>query len=284
MSIEIVDLSVVIVTFNSREVIGECLKSIGDSAREIIVVDNASTDDTQDVVADFLQQHPENRIRCVQNSENIGYGRAANQGLQEAQTRYALLINPDIRIVGDQLQELRNHAHLAPVVAPDVITDSGRSEQKLSTDSDGTLPDYCEGPWVVGAAMLFDRETAPRFDENIFLFFEETDLCRRVDKIVVLPAIRVTHQSGHSSGNSLPVEYLKGWHCAWSRHYFRRKHDINHSVTIYLATKCLQWCCSVGNRQKQTKYGSRIAGTVAWLRGQSAFEFTAPPQSDRKAA
>lgn len=271
----LVDISVIVVTFNSSSTILGCLESIGSGTREVLVVDNASGDETSALVTRWSTEHPECNVRLVQNETNVGYGRAANIGLKNAVSQFGLLINPDIRITRDQLSRLRDNAHVAPVIAPDVVTETGESQQKF-LNQDSTSGDVCFVPWVVGAIMLFDRERAPRFDENIFLFSEETELCHRLRQIAVIPSIRVLHESGTSSGSDPSIQYLKGWHSAWSKHYCRRKHGVRHSVLKYFLIKCLQWCLCVGSARKRVKYGSRIAGTIAWFQGKSAFIFTSP--------
>lgn len=271
----LVDISVIVVTFNSSSTISGCLESIGAGAREVLVVDNASRDSTSEIVRRWSAGHPECNVRLVQNESNVGYGRAANIGLENAVSRFGLLINPDIRISREQLQQLRENAHVASVIAPDVVTESGESQQKF-LDAKSVSQDVCFVPWVVGAIMLFDRERAPRFDENIFLFSEETELCHRLKQIAVIPSIRVLHESGTSSGSDPSIQYLKGWHAAWSKHYCRRKHGVRHSVLKYFLIKCLQWCICAGSARKRVKYGSRIAGTIAWFQGKSAFIFTSP--------
>ena len=270
-----VDISIIVVTFNSESTILECLQSIGSGAREVLVVDNASRDTTAEIVTQWSSAHPDSHVRLVQNDRNQGYGRAANIGLEVAASRYGLLINPDIRISREQLYRLRKNAHVSSVVAPDVVTENGESQQKY-LNGDPASEDVIFVPWVVGAIMLFDREQAPRFDENIFLFSEETELCHRLKQIAVIPSIRVLHESGTSSGSDLSILYLKGWHAAWSKHYCRRKHGVRHSVLKYFLVKCLQFCLCAGSARKRVKYGSRIAGTIAWFNGESAFVFTSP--------
>ena len=91
-----VELSVVIVNFNAGRLLGECVASVrrfaGDVALELLVVDNASTDASLDV----LREYPE--VQCLRNPTNVGFARAVNQALAVAKGRDVLLLNPDTRI------------------------------------------------------------------------------------------------------------------------------------------------------------------------------------------
>jgi len=83
------DLSIIIVTYNSVGAIGTCLSSIAPDLRPcILIVDNCSTDGTVDIVNEF-------RVRCITTSRNFGYGQAANIGAKVASTRYISFLNPD---------------------------------------------------------------------------------------------------------------------------------------------------------------------------------------------
>src|SRR5712664_1497845 len=91
------DVSVIIVTYNSASSIADCLKSVQDQqdvTREILVIDNASSDQTADVVRGSLAKPV-----LIENRENIGFGRACNQGFAASQGRLIYLLNPDAQLV-----------------------------------------------------------------------------------------------------------------------------------------------------------------------------------------
>ena len=88
------ELSIIVVTYNSRRHVRDCLESIqqtaGDIGHEVIVVDNASQDGTPDIIRnEFL------KARLIANPENLGFARGGNQGITQSQGRYILLLNPD---------------------------------------------------------------------------------------------------------------------------------------------------------------------------------------------
>ncbi len=121
------DVSVVIVTWNAAHVLGPCLDALArhaaDVVRQVIVVDNASTDGTvpllldrgfREVTEDAVFAHP---YLLVRNWENVGFARANNQGLALARAPYVLFLNPDTEVQPDSVQRLAHFLHEHPDVA-----------------------------------------------------------------------------------------------------------------------------------------------------------------------
>ncbi len=103
-------VTIVIITFNSEKVIGDCLKSLSDIPN-IIVVDNGSSDNTKNIVAEFKS------VNLVNTSKNLGYGVGANLGFSKVKTEFGMLLNPDVRLRQDAIKNL--------VQAADRYVDSG---------------------------------------------------------------------------------------------------------------------------------------------------------------
>ena len=81
------DLTIIIVTFNSSEVIGKCLENLNADKYDILVVDNTSSDDTYKIVENSFP-----KVEIIRNNQNSGYGRANNIGLRRAKTEFALIL------------------------------------------------------------------------------------------------------------------------------------------------------------------------------------------------
>jgi len=112
---EKVELSIIIVTWNSEEEIAECLRPVcdqigknGNFVFEIIIVDNHSSDNTYRVIEKFKSYYKEN-ITLIRNSDNIGFTKACNQGIELAQGQNILFLNPDTEIIDDTLYKLYNY-------------------------------------------------------------------------------------------------------------------------------------------------------------------------------
>ena len=236
-----IDLSVVVLNWNVRDLLRQCLESVARDDRpatrhpplrtEIIVVDNASSDGSVEMVrAEFPD------VRLIVNVANRGYPGGNNDGILAAQGRYVLILNPDTQVVGDALSELVAYADAHPdvgVVAPQLLNSDGgvqssrrrfptmmtalfESTWLQSVAPRGVLRDYYrldrtddetqQVDWAVGACLLVRREVVDQvgaLDEGFFMYSEELDWCRRIKqagwKVVYLPAAQVIHHIGKSS-------------------------------------------------------------------------------------
>ncbi|MDX1949632.1 MAG: glycosyltransferase family 2 protein [Rickettsiales bacterium] len=273
------DLTIISVTYNSKEIISQFLKDIYQKF-EIIIVDNASKDGTADFVRDNFPE-----VKIIKSEKNLGYGRGANLGLQSLSTDYAFLLNPDI--ISDEaaiinLLEVAKNTKNLGVLAP--ATDENeyiKSENFIAEKTN----------WVVGATMLFKMENLKKigfFDENIFLYYEETDLCKRIEKagfeILICKNILLKHLVGKSSTPNPKIEYLKYWHSSWSKFYFYKKHlslqnfrKKSLSLSFSYLLKYLLYIISF-NKLKAIKYKARLAGGINFLLGAKAFDEAGNPR------
>src|SRR5215470_2611851 len=185
------EVSVIIVTYNSASSIADCLKSVNeqqDLQREILVIDNASRDETVNVVR-ASQGNPV----LIQNGENVGFGRACNQGFAASKGRYIYLLNPDAQLIGSNALAILCHTlseHKGWGMAGSrVMSATGELKKPATTypDQSHVRKDFSGLPgkiaWVVGASMIIRREVYSElggFDPDFFLYSEETDFCLRL--------------------------------------------------------------------------------------------------------
>ncbi len=230
------DLTVVIVTYNSAH----CIKALASGLQgvpHIIVVDNASDDDT---VKCIQEQVPQARI--LANEANHGFGAANNRALREVKTRYALLLNPDClpdSVFFSGMVAAANRFPEAAVLAPHLLRRHGEVELSYRwpathwTSSGPGASGPCSVGFVCGAVMLLNMPVMREvgfFDETFFLYYEDEDLCQRVflahRDIVLLPDVSIAHLSrGSVKGRSpLQSEFLRGYHHAQSKLVFERKY------------------------------------------------------------
>lgn len=252
-----VGLSVIIVSWNTRDILRNCLASLCRGIRkttfEIIVVDNASTDGSADMVKSEFPA-----VRLIRNPSNLGFARANNIGISAARGRLILLLNPDTLVLDGAVDGmalfLKNHAG-AGGVCPKVLNEDG-SVQSLgrTLPGMGNIAVQCFFPysfyqllsghtarikrrikspvWEVdgmpGAVMMIRRDVFDRIglmDEALPLYGEDIDLCQRIRengwKIFCLSDLRIVHLGGQSTG-LVPVDsHVK----AFTAHYhFIRKH------------------------------------------------------------
>jgi GT2 family glycosyltransferase len=252
-----IDLSIVILNWNVRDLLERCLASVRSSrySLEVIVVDNASSDDSVAMVRD---KYP--RVTVIANEANRGFTGGNNQGIAAAQGRYVLVLNPDTEIVGEALDRLVEYLEAEPLVGavgpmllnpdrsiqpsrrrfPTVLTGFFESTWLQGLAPRGALRRYYmedvpanvvqDVDWVNGACTLFRREVFDRvgvYDEvNFFMYSEELDLCRRIKaagwRIVYMPGAQVVHYEGKSSEQAVAARYIR-FNTSKVR-YFRKGH------------------------------------------------------------
>lgn len=273
---KIADLTIAIVCYNSHDVICACLHELLTSnVFPVVLVDNASTDDSG---RRLKEKYPE--ITLLQSGKNLGYGRAANLALQSTSTRYFFLINPDLMASVDGVRQLYSHlrAHDGKValLAPAV--------KKKDFTHQGLLARH----WVIGAAMLFDKtlmEPVGYFDENIFLFSEESDLCFRIRQaglqIFLDSDVYIEHLYRQSSAPDPRIEHLKHWHFGWSRNYYYNKHGLARGKKNPYRLVMVWGLKSLTSRsaEKRDAYRAKMLGAIAFVRGQKAFMDNGKPQA-----
>lgn len=233
----VLDLSVVIVNYDTKALLRECLYSLygKDTALffDVWVVDNASRDGSSGMVE---EQFP--RVNLIKNSVNVGFSKAANQAIRRSRGKYIFLLNPDASVLPNATEEL--------VKFMDNNPDAGAAGARLLYP-DGTLQPSCrafpryslllfgreslltrlfpENPFsrrylrtdleyeraqevdfVAGAAMIVRRrvlEEVGLLDEGFFLFAEDTDLCYRIKekgwKVYYVPRAVIVHRHGSST-------------------------------------------------------------------------------------
>ncbi|MBN1976942.1 MAG: glycosyltransferase family 2 protein [Anaerolineae bacterium] len=242
-----VDLSIVIVSWNVRDLLRQCLRSIFANLQladlptcEVIVVDNVSTDGSPELVqAEFPNVH------LIANAENRGFPAANNQGVTVAQGRYVLILNPDTKVVGDALAAMVAYADANPdvgVVGPQLLNEDGSvqsSRRRFPTPATAVFESTWLQPyaprrlleryyvqdqpddatldvdWVKGAALMARQEAIEQvgpMDAGYFMYSEELDWCRRFKdagwRVVYLPTAQIVHYGGKSSDQVVTSRHI----------------------------------------------------------------------------
>lgn len=232
------DLSIIIVNYNTSSLLRKCLDSIIENNKElivhnsleIIVVDNGSVDESREVVK---KDYPQ--VKLLTNKTNVGFGKANNQGINEAQGEYILLLNTDTYAKPQAIENLLNFAksQKTPSFFGGKLFNEDNSPQPscgpfynlwivflmlfLKGDKSG-LTRYSPNKitrtdWVSGACLLGKKEDFEKislFDENIFMYMDEIDFLYRAKKkgfkVYFYPSAHFIHiGSASSEGNKEPV-------------------------------------------------------------------------------
>ena len=240
------DISVVIVSLNTCNVLRECLESVRRESRslrvQIIVVDNGSSDGSQEMVE---REFPEAVL--IRSNVNLGFGGANNLGFQSAGGRYIVLLNSDAFLTEGALERSVRHmdedqkvglgggrlvgrdgslqpsARKFPTLLDDLIVRSGLAARFPQSRFFGrfdrtwaSVMEPAEVDWVPGAYSIIRADllaTAGPFDPRFFLYYEEVDLCKRIKhlgySVCYWPDISIIHIGGESSRQMRSVEMSK---------------------------------------------------------------------------
>lgn len=209
------DISFIIVTHNHVKYIEQCLisctKSLEHVNGEIIVVDNCSTDGTQELIKKF-----DDKVTIVYNTNRMGFSANNNKAIKLARGKYIFILNPDTSFIPDSISDLIETAskiNNLGLLAPQLIYPNGNIQpscrrfptlgsflirrtplrlffpnSKLNNKHlmlDQIQRDESKVDWVLGACMLIPMEVLNKiglFDERFFLYVEDIDLCYRIDK------------------------------------------------------------------------------------------------------
>ena len=225
-------LSIIIVTYNSRGHIDECLRSLVENRaavdHEIVVVDNASTDGTAAAIRARW-----NGVRVIDAGANLGFARANNLGIQQTFGELILLLNPDTSIPARAVDMLVGALETRPDVAiagPRLVNADGHAELSFGrmmsplaevrqkalvrgSERGGPIAMYVESmtrrerdvDWVSGACLLVrrtDAESVGLMDERYFMYAEDVDFCAAVRargrRVLFYPAAEIVHIRGQS--------------------------------------------------------------------------------------
>lgn len=278
------DVSIIVISFNTRQLLRECLASLLDECArlrqgvtaEVLVVDNASHDGSADIVErDYA--NTATPVRLMRSPVNLGFGGANNKAMKAARGRYLVLLNSDAFFhegalalalahmeqdasagIGGALQVGRDGSiqfsgRRFHTIWRDACVITGLSRifprSRVFASFDRTwadLRDPAQVDCVVGAFMILRREALAQtglFDPRFFLYYEEVDLCRRVQKagfrIQYWPDVVVTHLGGESS-KTLPLAYSKGaaqvglWRMRSTFLYYRKHHGWQARLALWL--------------------------------------------------
>lgn len=226
-------LSIIIVSFNTKDFLYRCLESL-DFNDEIIIVDNDSTDDSVQTINSFKFKN----LKIIVNKNNLGFAKAVNQGLKQAKGDYLLLLNSDIIVKPDSINKLieftEKHSE-AGVVSGKLLNPDNSFQGScfyLPTLLKVMKEFWLKGPSVLskyvplgknpveveavaGAVFLIPRKVLQKvgfFDERYFMYFEDLDYCRRVQRngfrVYYLPEAEFIHAHG-ASGKKIPQQTQK---------------------------------------------------------------------------
>jgi GT2 family glycosyltransferase len=286
---EDIALSLVVLSWNTKDITIACIDSINANPPkvpwELIVIDNASSDDSADAIEEKFGNFP--HIRLIRNTENLGFTGGNNQGMEMSQGDVIGLLNSDTIVKKDAIQILYDYLTgntYVGVIGPKLISEDnspttsfgyfpnpwrifttaflpgwimGNTRRALGVVPDDTLKEPMKVDYVSGAAFFIKRSVIDKvgmFDaETFFAYFEETDWCLRIKQagfdVVFHPKARIVHLEGKSFEKMTTHRRIMQYESA--KKFFRKHYSL--PVLWWY-----QFCTVIGSLVKVAYFGLRI--------------------------
>jgi N-acetylglucosaminyl-diphospho-decaprenol L-rhamnosyltransferase len=305
------DLAIIIVSTNEAHWLRPCLTTVfehaGGARLDVVIVDNACSDGTRELIE---RHFPEARLV---RSQNRGFGHANNRGALTCNARYVLFLNPDTEVMAGTFGELVNALDERPQVGLAGVRQVGADNElaltirrfpsimrafgeALASERWPLTATWCgereldpsrydeevECDWTSGSFMLARREallSAGLFDERLFIYSEEPDLCLRMKRagwaVLHLPAMTIVHHEGKAGVRPKMVAQD-----AYSRRQYASKHFSSNYAALYLGAVGMRYLLRTvvppaGHRGAPRRAASRLA--LSTLAGRTPPPFGPPP-------
>lgn len=225
-------LSIIIISFNTKKYILDCLESISKflpkakASFEVIVIDNGSSDGSP---AAIKKQFPQ--VKLIESKDNLGFGKANNIAAKLASGKYLLFLNSDALIIDDSFKKVIDYLEKNKkigIVGPKILLPDGSCQPASYGDEPSLFsllwskfkrkneePKKQGVGWVTGACLFIRRNLFKKlhgFDDQFFMYFEDIDLCMSAKKagykVVVYPDAKVMHLLGKSLKSNLERKKL----------------------------------------------------------------------------
>jgi len=278
MNLNIEDITFVIVTHKSENIIETCLNSLPQQSKKIIVENSKNIN-----LENSLKSKYDN-IEVIL-LENIGMGASNNVGIKKCATKYAFVLNPDVKFREDTIKNLIESLQKIDdfIIASPLNSDPNFPNYNIYSKTEKIIEEkVISVDSLDGFSMLINIEKFPNkefFDENFFLYLENDDLCLRAKKnkgnIYIIKNSLIDHLGAGSS--NINIEHLRNWHWMWSKFYFNKKHYgyVKAFIKVFfnLISAIIKYLfyLLIFNTHKKKIYEMRAKGTINAMLGKKSF-------------
>ena len=277
MKLDLNNITFIIVTYQSENIVENCLDSLPKDSKKIIVENSNNINLEKDLKAKY------DNIEVIL-SKNVGMGAGNNIGLKACKTKYAYVLNPDTKLNKDTLKNLIDTLNqVSDFTLASPLNDNQNIPNYKAKDLKKNINEnILSVKSIDGFSMLFNLKKFPDqnfFDENFFLYLENDDLCLRVKQknefVYVVKNSLINHKGGIATSENL--EYLRNWHWSWSKFYYSKKHKGYFYALIQGLPKCLSSIVKyffyfiINKKYKSKIYYNRAFGFYNAMIGKSSW-------------
>ncbi len=270
-------ITVVINTFHSEDKINECLDSIP-SELKVLIIENSNNNKFKN---DIEGRYP--NTKCYLTGENLGYAKGNNLGLSKVRTKFVLILNPDAKLEKETINQFLISAEKVKDFS---IIGPAKQNEYHHYNKNNLEEDLFQVDKLKGFAMFLNIEEFKDvgfFDENFFIYLEETDLCKRLKKknkkIYLDKKIKITHIGGSSHNKNIDyeMELSRNWHWMWSKFYYNKKHYgylyslLRVSGNLFSSSLKIIFFTLLFDKKRRKIYSQRFSGLINSMTGKKSW-------------
>ena len=280
MKLDLNNITFIIVCFKSENVIHSCLNSLPQISKKIVIENSRNTKLKAELESKY------DNIEVLIN-HNLGMGASNNIGILRSKTQFAYILNPDTKLNVSTIDKLIESADkivdfaiLSPLCSDRRFPNYKNYEKKSDLNNE-----IIEVDTIDGFSMLINKSKFNNsfFDENIFLYLENDDICLRArknnQKIYIIKNSLIDHLGASSSSikDSYEFNLLRNWHWMWSKFYYNKKHSGFLLSTIKIFPNFISalikyiFYLLLFKNQKSKIYKMRLLGVINAFIGKKSF-------------
>ena len=280
MKLDLNNITFIIVSFKSENVIHSCLNSLPQISKKIVIENSRNTKLKEELESKY------DNIEVLIN-HNLGMGASNNIGIFRSKTQFVYILNPDTKLnvsTIDKLIEAADKIVDFAILSP-LCSDSRFPNYKIYEKKSNLNNNIIEVDTIDGFSMLINKSKFNNsfFDENIFLYLENDDICLRArknnQKIYIVKNSLIDHLGASSSNikDSYEFNLLRNWHWMWSKFYYNKKHSGFLISTIKIFPNFLSaiikytFYLLLFKNQKRKIYKMRLLGIINAFIGKKSF-------------
>ena len=280
MKLDLNNITFIIVSFKSENVIHSCLNSLPQISKKIVIENSRNTKLKEELESKY------DNIEVLIN-HNLGMGASNNIGIFRSKTQFVYILNPDTKLnvsTIDKLIEAADKISDFAILSP-LCSDSRFPNYKIYEKKSVLNNQIIEVDTIDGFSMLINKSKFNNsfFDENIFLYLENDDICLRArknnQKIYIVKNSLIDHLGASSSNikDSYEFNLLRNWHWMWSKFYYNKKHSGFLISTIKIFPNFLSaiikytFYLLLFKNQKRKIYKMRLLGIINSFIGKKSF-------------
>ena len=278
------NLTFIIVTFKSRNVIFDCLNSLPKNFSKLIIENSSDEELKKEIEQNYVDTH-------VILSTNIGMGAGNNIGILKSKTDFVYILNPDVKFnentfkfLNNSITNLKDFAILSPI-SDNLNYPNYKVETRTSINSDELNKDLMPVSEIDGYSMIINKKyfsDKNYFDENFFMYLENVDLCLRAKKnngkLFIVKNSKIHHLGAKAVDDrfSKEVELSRNWHWMWSRFYYNKKYkgiiiSIIFGLSSLIGNFIKYLICTLTLNKKKNIYRMRMSGLLNAILGRESW-------------